>query len=187
MKKMQSEGCVVKGSPDGGKLGWRLPGYAGPPAPRPQALYPKRAEALELVKAQGFVRASQAPKGLLVRMVDEGLLEAVFKGLYVLPGTVPRIGVLLRSNSLAGRIRASILRNVELYGRTCHAEVVIEHDTDNLNVGSAAVRLRELGVIDHPARGLTMFTALGLRMLAEERRFNPEPGVFSQLGSVSDL
>jgi hypothetical protein len=186
MQKMQREGCVVKGSADGGKLGWRLPWYDGPPVHRVVAENPDRARAMELVREQGFVRSCQAPKGLLKQMEHEGLLESPLKGIYVLPGTVPRMGILIRGDSMAGHLRKCILRNVELHGQTGHMAVVVENHSDNINVGSACVRLRELGVIEHHIRNKTRFTALGLRMLAEERKHNP-PGVFTPLGAIDDL
>ena len=89
------------------------------------------------------------------------------------------MGALLRGDTETRYIKEQVLKNIELHGRTCHADVVKMFSSTNLRVGATVVRLANQGIIWHPARHKTQFTDYGKRMLAVERGFNPEPGVFT--------
>ncbi len=190
LSKMAREGFVCKGVVSkravGGWFGWRLTEYVGPPLVfRDVAECPARTRVLALARKQGYVLTRQAPENHLATLRRTGQLESPFQGVYVLPGTVPRLGVVLHK-SLSTRLQIATLRNVELYGQTRYNDIVAETGASGPNVGAAAQRLRNIGIIEHPRRGKAQFTELGLRMLAEERKHNP-PGVFTPLGSIDDL
>lgn len=179
MKRIEAEGELVRGGPDGSSRGWHLPGYTGLATPIKTPRSAREQAVLDFIDAYTYAPMKPEWDATISRMRQDGKLQSPYKGVYVRPGEVPRMGALLRGSTTTRFIKERVLANIEMYERTYHSEVVTEFNSTNLRVGAAVVRLRNQGIIWHPGRYLTQFTEYGKKMLAQERRFNPTPGVFT--------
>lgn len=179
LNRMVEEGLLLRGAPDGTSRGWHIPGTTGPIQRQATPRRKYEQDILDMIASYSYAPMRPEWDGAIARLRKDGKLQSPYKGVYVRPGGVPRMGALLRGDTETRYIKEQVLKNIELHGRTCHADVVKMFSSTNLRVGATVVRLANQGIIWHPARYKTQFTDYGKRMLAVERGFNPEPGVFT--------